>query len=120
MRARGFLVLLALAATPGCHFWKNLTKTCQDIRVDISNSEQSLDAIAIVGPGAPFTADKVLASGQSRSLMLCVDKGDREEFRASREGVIVAVARCAVVQTPEEGGSASVVWTLQGFLCQNW
>jgi len=120
MRVRGAIVLAAVVAAPGCDYLKDRTKTCQDIRVDIVNSQQTLAPIAIAGPGETFTSESVLASGASRTITLCVEKGDREEFRASLDGVVVAVARCVVERTPDEGGSSRVVWTLQGFLCQNW
>lgn len=113
------VLLLALAAEPGCDYAERF-KSCRDVTVHIVNSEQTTYAVNIAGPGEDFTAETLLASGASRTIVLCVDKGDTEKFQAARDGQVLGIVRCAVDRTSYEGTSVSVVWTLQGFLCVGW
>jgi hypothetical protein len=115
-----WVLALTVLATLGCDFFRDHLKTCRDTRVQIVNSQQTLSPIAIAGPNEDFTAESVLASGASRSIGLCLDRGDRAEFRASRDHVVIASISCVVIASPGENVTPSVVWTLQGFRCEGW
>jgi hypothetical protein len=104
----------------GCDWLHDRFKTCHDVLVTVSNSEQTIDPIAIAGPGEDFTQRSVLASGEARQITICMERGDREEFRASLDGRVIKVANCVLTRFPEEGLSVRVVWTLQGFRCEGW
>ena len=113
------LLLFVVGALPACHYLEKY-KTCRDVRVELVNSQQTIAAVSIAAPGEDFTPQTLLVSGASREVILCLDKGDVVKFRAAVNGQEVGVARCVTTQTSYEATSVSVIWTLQGFVCQGW
>ncbi len=114
---RRLLAALTLVVTAtGCDF----LETCHDVRVNVVNSQQTIQPVNIAAPGEDFTPETLLASGASRQIVLCLDRGESVKFRAAKDGQVLAIARCVADQSSYEGSSVSVVWTLQGFLCQGW
>ncbi len=101
----------------------NRLKTCGNAAVDLVNSEQALAAVHIAGPGESFTAQTFLASGASRRVELCLERGDRKAFRAGdANGQVVGAVTCVATRTPNqyEATVARVVWGPLGFSCDNW
>ena len=92
------------------------------MQVDLLNSEQSIDPVGILADGEQPFAEAVLASGSSRSLSLCVERGDAKRFRALRGAAVLAVANCVVSRAPYEYETAvaRVVWDPRGLVCENW
>ena len=119
-RGQRVVVALALvAAAAGCGFFERF-KSCRDVRVRVVNSQQTLSAVNIAAPGEDFTPETLLESGASREIVLCLDRGESVKFRAAKDGQVLGIARCVADQSSYEGTSVTVLWTLQGFLCQGW
>lgn len=101
----------------------NRLKTCGDAAVDLVNSEQAQAAVHIAGPGESFTAETFLASGASRRVQLCLERGDRKVFRAGdRDGHTIGSVTCVATRTSDQyqASVARVVWGPLGFACENW
>jgi hypothetical protein len=117
------LAALALACA-GCDgvadYLTNRFKTCEDVRVDLVNSEQSRFPIHITGPGESRTAATLLQSGQSRSISLCLERGDRKRFLAANDAEVVATVNCVAFKASYEGSFVRVLWTPAGLVCQDW
>lgn len=92
------------------------------MQVDLLNSEQSIDPVGILAQGEQPFAEAVLASGASRRLSLCVERGDAKRFRAVRGSAVLAVANCVVSRARYEYETtiARVVWDPRGLVCENW
>lgn len=115
---------LALGAA-GCggiaDYLTNRFKTCEDVRVDLVNSEQSRFPIHITGPGESHGAATLLQSGQRRSISECLERGDRKRFLATDEAdQVVATINCVAMKASYEGSVVKVVWSPAGLLCQDW
>jgi hypothetical protein len=98
-------------------------KTCGDAAVDLVNSEQAQAAVHIAGPAESFTAETLLASGASRRLVLCLERGDRKVFRAGdRDGHTIGIVTCVATRTRDQyqASVARVVWGPLGFACEDW
>jgi hypothetical protein len=124
-RANRLLILAVACAFAGCGPLDERLKTCRDLRLDLVNALPSEGAIHIAVEGEGFSTQTLLPAvpgGSSRSLTLCVEKGDRKRFRAGQGDTVVAVATCVVSRTANdlEAATARVVWTSQGLLCQGW
>jgi hypothetical protein len=119
-------VLLVLAsASAGCDgvadYLGNRFKTCQDVRVDLVNSEQSRFPIHVTGPGESATSENLLKSGQDRSISLCLEEGDRKRFLAVDTNLqVVQAINCVAFKSNYEGLFVKVVWSPAGLLCQDW
>ena len=101
----------------------NRLKTCGDAAIELVNSEQAQAAVHIAGPAESFTAETFLASGASRRIVLCLERGDRKAFRAGdRDGHTVGSVTCVATRTSDqyEASVARVVWGPLGFSCENW
>ena len=121
---RSLLVAVALAASAACDgvadYLTNRFKTCEDVRTDLVNSEQSRFPIHITGPGENPDSSNRLLSGQVRSISLCLEKGDRKEFRAADDAQVVATINCVAFKSSYEGHFIKVIWSPAGFICQDW
>lgn len=95
-------------------------KTCEDVRVALVNSEQTRGAYYVLGPGERATHEKLLDSGDSRTLLMCLDIGHGYKFRAETDERVVGVGQCPASRRSYEGILVSVVWTPVGFQCVNW
>jgi hypothetical protein len=98
-------------------------KTCGDAAVELVNSEQAQAAVHIAGPAESFTETTFLASGASRRILLCLERGDRKAFRAGDgDGQTIGSVTCVATRTPDqyEASVARVVWGPLGFACDNW
>ncbi len=101
----------------------NRLKTCGNAAVDLVNSQQAQAAVYIAGPAESFTTETFLASGSSRRILLCLERGDRKSFRAGdRDGRVVGSVTCVATRTPGqyEAAVARVVWGPLGFSCESW
>jgi hypothetical protein len=114
---------LALAAT-GCNgiadYLTNRFKTCEDVRVDLINSEQTRFPIHITGPGEDRAESNLLESGQKRSISLCLERGDSKRFLAQTDTEVVATINCVAFKASYEGSFVKVIWSPAGFICQDW
>ena len=117
------LGLVVALVGSGCDFIDDRLRTCGSLRVDVANSMQNLDPIHIASEDESFSENTLLPPGASRRLILCVERGDRHQFRAMQtDGNIVAVATCVVSKGRYEYESsvARIEWGPGGFRCQNW
>lgn len=121
--ASAIVALLALAI-PGCKWIEDLEddlSTCHDWTVRLTNDEQTLGSVHIIGPDEGARPDTLLVSGQSRSMVLCLDLGHGYSFRAeSEDGAILAAVKCPASRRHYDGITPSVVWTPIGFRCIDW
>lgn len=124
MRPSRILCLLTALASAGCggiaDYLTNRFKTCEDVRADLLNSEQSRFPIHITGPGEDRNDSNRLQSGQVRSISLCLEKGDRKQFRAQTDTDVVSTINCVAFKSSYEGSFVRVIWSPAGFICQNW
>jgi hypothetical protein len=120
------LGLLSALFSLGCGLdsvFANRLKTCGDAAVELVNSAQAQAAVHIAGPAESFTAETFLASGASRRVQLCLERGDRKSFRAgARDGQVLGSVTCVATRTSDqyEAAVARVVWGPLGFSCENW
>ncbi len=120
---RDVLPLLLLAALSGsCDYIQDRFRSCGHLRVDLINDPQAGSSVYILVEGESPTLDRLLASGASRQLVLCVELGDRKRFRVIRDGDPVAVANCVVSKAryEYETSIARVIWYPSGLACENW
>jgi hypothetical protein len=124
--SRAFTLVTAagvLFAAAGCNVFDDLNdrfKTCEDTPVDLVNSEQTRFPVNIAGPEEDFLPENVLASGASRRIYLCLERGNRKRFRVEQNGQIVAVVNCVASYSSYETRVVSVVWTPTGIVCEGW
>lgn len=113
---------LLLSFSLGCSLDGRL-KTCGDASVELLNSEQAQAAVHIAGPAESFTTQTFLESGASRRILLCLERGDRKDFRAGdRDGHTIGTVTCVATRTADqyEGALARVIWGPLGFSCESW
>ena len=117
------LATLALASG-GCDgiadYLGNRLKSCEDVRADLVNSEQSRFPIYLTGPGESRTDSTFLESGQKRSISLCLERGDAKRFLAHESTEVVATINCVAFKASYEGSFVRVIWSPAGFICQDW
>jgi hypothetical protein len=111
-----------LLAAGGCDWLHDRFRECGHQTVELLNSEQSLGPVAILVEGERDSDEALLASGASRRLELCVERGDAKRFRAVRGGETLAVANCTVSRAryQYEATIVRVVWDARGLVCENW
>lgn len=119
------LALWLAAAGLSCNALDARLKTCRDLRVDLVNALPSEGAVHIALEGEALSTTTLLpavAGGSTRSLEVCVERGDRKRFRAAYGDRVVANATCVVSRATEElqSATARVVWSNQGLLCEGW
>jgi hypothetical protein len=121
-RAHVLACLGGMLILAGCDWLDDRFKTCRDVRVDLLNSQQTLDPIHLVGPDESFDSSNRLESGASRSLVQCLEKGDRKKFRAgSLNGDTIGLVTCVAEKSSYEGQPVpQVVWFTTGFECLDW
>ena len=119
---RTAVLALAGSLATGCGLLEEY-KTCRDVRVIVENSYQTLGPVYIQAPGESLTDFGPLDSGQTREVVLCLDRGETARFRAATQpdpNHVIGLVRCVANQASYEATSVRVVWTLQGFLCMGW
>lgn len=116
-RATALVLGLLLA---GCDYLENRFKDCSDTNVELINSQQTNAAVSIAGPGESFSDETELLPGQSRSFPMCLEKGNRKEFRALRDNAIVATVVCVATHGSYQAIVPRVQWGVTGFSCENW
>jgi hypothetical protein len=116
------LTALAALLFSGCDWVQDRFRQCGHMQVELLNSDQSIDPVAILAEGEQPSDQAVLASGTSRTLLLCVERGDAKRFRAVRGGGTLGVANCVVSRARYEYETtvARVVWDSRGLACENW
>jgi hypothetical protein len=123
-RSRTVALLLACGSffDSGCDWIQDRFRSCGHLRVDLVNSDQTLSQVSILAEDEQEKPETVLASGASRRISICVEKGDIKKFRALKDGEVLAVANCVVSKSryQYEASLAKVVWTPIGFLCEEW
>jgi len=119
---RALAVAVLVAASGSCGWVEDRFQTCRDLRIDLVNERQSLSVVYLAGEDESFGEQTRLEPGASRRLVRCLDRGDRERFRALRENEIVGTVVCVVERHPDEFQAAvsRVVWSADGFHCENW
>jgi hypothetical protein len=126
--ARTAATVLALALGAGglsCNSLEARLKTCRDLRLELVNALPSEGPVHIALDGEPLsnlTLLPAIPGGSTRSLEVCVERGDRKRFRAAYGSSVVATATCVVGRNTQELQSVTsrVVWTSQGLLCEGW
>lgn len=124
-RATAGLALLLAAAGLSCNALDARLKTCRDLRVDLVNALPSEGPVHIAMEGESLSSTTLLPAtpgGSTRSLEVCVERGDRKKFRAAYGDRVVANATCVVSHATEElqAMTARVIWSNQGLLCEGW
>jgi hypothetical protein len=122
-RASGVAAVVALAALAGCDAVDDLNdrfKTCQDTVITLTNGPQAIENVNIIGPGETFTGENYLASGESRQLSMCIEKGDRKRFRVAQNGVEIAAVNCVASLSDYQAHYPKVEWTPEGIRCLGW
>ena len=119
------LLALALAGGLSCNSLENRLKTCRDLRVDLVNALPSEGPVHIARDGEGLNETTLLPAvpgGSTRTISVCVERGDRQGFVAAYGNTIVARANCVVTRGAEELESATsrVAWRNQGLLCEGW
>jgi hypothetical protein len=118
-------LLLSLTVTSaGCDgigdYLTNRFKTCDDVRADLINSEQSRFPVYLTGPGEEATQETLLQSGQKRSISVCLERGDAKRFLAHDPTSVIGTINCVAFKASYEGSFVQVIWSPAGFICQNW
>jgi hypothetical protein len=112
------VAVLGSALAGGCQYFDRLE--CRDVLVRIENSQQVTNPVNIAAPGEAFSDGNLLHPGQARELLLCLDRGQATRFRAGLNGREIGVANCVPTKADYAGTFVSVIWTFQGFRCENW
>src|SRR5437764_1292179 len=108
MRSRRFVLVAALGTLLGgtaCGVFDDLDdrfKSCRDTPVDLINSEQTVEEVHIVGPDEFINEDNHMKSGASRTISMCIERGDRVKFRVERDGDIIAMVNCVASRSSYE------------------
>lgn len=115
------LVLAGLLGA-GCDWLEDRLQTCGDMRIDLLNSQQSLAAVSILAEDEQPFPEALLASGASRRIVQCVERGDAKRFRVLRGEETLAIANCTVSRGRYEYEAvvARVVFDPRGLVCENW
>lgn len=121
----GFLAttLGLVLSSSGCGFLEDRFKSCDDVRVDLVNDDQTLGPFHIVAEEERPGPENLLQSGDARRISQCLDKGYRKEFRVFRPNDFsapIANAKCAASHTSYESIVPRVRWTPIGIICDNW
>jgi hypothetical protein len=116
------LLVASWLSLAGCDWIQDRFRTCGHVDVELQNSEQSLGPVAIMAEGEVTSDQFLLASGASRRMSLCVERGDAKRFRVVRAGETVAQANCVVSRARNEYEFTvmRVVWDARGLVCENW
>lgn len=125
-RAPGAAALaLAALGLGSCSALEARLKTCRDLRVDLVNALPSEGPVHIAIEGESLSGNTLLPAspgGSSRSMEICVERGDRKRFRAAYGDNVVATVTCVVSRSTQDlqGATARVVWANTGLLCEGW
>jgi hypothetical protein len=110
-------------AGAGCDVFDDLDdrfKTCDDTIVTLTNDPQTRETVSIIGPGEVFGDQAVLVSGHSREIGLCLQRGDRKEFRVMRDGREIAAVNCVASLASYDTVRPEVVWIKNTIRCDGW
>ena len=118
-------IALAALCLESCDALEARLKTCRDLRVDLVNALPSEGPVHIAIEGESFSGATLLPAspgGSSRSMEICVERGDRKRFRAAYGNNVVATVTCVVSRSTQDlqGVTARVVWANTGLLCEGW
>lgn len=94
------------------------SETYTDVTVDLINDDNSL-AVHILAEGEEFSSSNQLQPGKGRTVIVGAIEGQAVEFRAGRNGSVLASRQC-VPKGKLSGLDAAVVWTGQALVCANW
>jgi hypothetical protein len=126
-RSRGWTRVLAVVglflSTSACDLFDDLGtrfKDCDDTLVTIVNSEQTRETVNIIGPDEVFGQQNLVASGESRGILLCLKEGDRKRFRVQNGTTIVASEECVASRDDYEAHRPTVLWTQDSLTCVDW
>ena len=120
---RAAIVAIALLGAGGCDVFDDLSdrfKTCEDTVVVMTNDPQTRGTISMIAPDEVFGDQAVLASGHSREVSLCLERGDRKRFRVAENGVEIAAVNCVASLANYETARPTVVWIKDKIRCDNW
>jgi hypothetical protein len=124
-RRAAVLLALALASGLSCDSLENRLQTCRDLRVELLNALPSEGAVHIARDGEGLNETTLLPAvpgGSTRSISVCVERGDRQRFVAAYGNTIVDTATCVVSRGADalESATSRVAWRSQGLLCEGW
>ncbi len=117
----GLVVLVLGLGGCGLTDWvSDRLQTCHDATVRLLNSEQTLGSVDILAKGEVAGDGTLLASGASREVVQCLERGNGYHYRAELNGVELAFVNCPASQAHYEAQTPTVVWTPVGFRCVDW
>jgi hypothetical protein len=113
--------LCALTAT-ACDWAEDRLKTCKDQSVELRNEDPERRSASILVEDERESDATRLQPGQTRRVVVCVERGDAKRFRALHEGTVLGVANCVVSRASYEYEATlvRVVWDARGLVCENW
>jgi hypothetical protein len=123
LMARAFSLLL-LVTLPGCQYLQDRVRECAHVQVDLVHLRLQGQPVNLVPEHEPYSNENLVYPGQTRSLTLCVERGDIKRFRVGLGQNTIAITNCAVSRATyeyEATGPLRVVFTDHDTLeCQGW
>jgi hypothetical protein len=126
LQARKLLLAMVVSAAGiggACGFLENRFKSCEDVRVDLVNDDQTLGPFHILAEDERPSDETLLPSGATRRINQCLDVGYRKRFRAFTPDDLshpVGDVNCGAGKSSYDTIVARVRWTPVGFRCENW
>ena len=121
--ARAFSLFL-LVTLPGCQYLQDRVRECDHVQVDLVHLRLQGEPVNLVPEHEPYSTGNLVYPGQTRSLTLCVERGDIKRFRVGIGQRTIAITNCAVSRATyeyEATGPLRVVFTDHDTLeCQGW
>ena len=117
------LVLLLLLALPGCQYVQDRLRACEHVQVELVHRRFQGEPVNLVAEEEAYADDNLLRPGQSRTLTLCVERGDAKRFRVGIGQRTLAITNCAVSRSTfeYEASVLRVLWTDHDTLvCEGW
>jgi hypothetical protein len=120
------LLMMGLAVAcsgSACGFLEDRFKTCEDVRVDLVNDDQTLGPFYILAEDENPSSATLLQSGDTRRISQCLDIGYRKQFRVYTPNDLshpVAEVNCGAGKSSYDAIVLRVRWTPIGIRCENW
>jgi hypothetical protein len=121
--ARAFALFLVVTL-PGCQYVQDRVRQCDHVQVDLVHLRLLGQPVNLVPEHEAYSNENLVFPGQTRSLSLCVERGDIKRFRVGLGQNTIAITNCAVSRSTyeyEATGPLRVVFTDHDTLeCQGW
>ncbi len=117
------LVLLLLAVLPGCQYVQDRLRECDHVQLELVHRRFQGEPVNLVAEHEVYGDENLLQPGQSRTLTLCIERGDVKRFRIGIGQRTLAIANCAVSRSTYEYEASvlRVLWTDHDTLvCEGW